>query len=57
MAFSDFDYCLEHILIFKNEYAVSAVANHNAIFDAVVDVEFGVTLKGKLCYAIQSFPY
>jgi hypothetical protein len=64
MTSSDFDYRYRRIHIFKNEYLESNISNEYAIFDTVVDAEFGVawlledgTWKGEIWFAMQSFPF
>jgi hypothetical protein len=64
MTSSDFDYRYRRIHIFKNEYVDFNVANEYAIFDTVVDAEFGVarllddgTWQGEVWFAMQSFPF
>ncbi len=61
---SDFDYRYRRIYIFKNEYLDPNVANEYAIFDTVVDAEFGAawlledgTWKVEIWFAMQSFPF
>jgi hypothetical protein len=64
MSTSDLDYRYRRIQIFKNEYLDSDITNEYAIFDTVVDAEFGVarllddgTWECEVWYAMQSIPF
>ncbi len=64
MNYSDFDYRYRRIHIFKHEYLDSDITNEYAIFDTVVDAEFGVarllgdgTWDCEVWYAMQTIPF
>lgn len=64
MTSTNFDYRYRRVHIFKNEYLDSNITNEYAIFDTVVDAEFGVarllddgTWDCEVWYAMQTIPF
>jgi hypothetical protein len=61
---SDLDYRFRRVHIFRNEYLDSDITNEYAIFDTVVDADFGIarllddgTWECEVWYALQTLPF